>query len=138
MGAVGATFHVLCLALLAHAWPALHPPSPSPLLIVCQVLETRVLFSEISFRFVLPFCGSTKRVGPFVLPQKGRPVPSLFLLLLSQIFGSLETPTGAIFGERVSSAFGYGGGVGQRRFQNLWQLYWRGFLGGLWVYYEWH
>ena len=88
---------VLCLALLAHAWPALPPPSPSPLLIVCQVLETRVLFSEINFRFVLPFCGSTKRVGPFVLPQKGRPVPSLFLFFLPQILGSLECFLGSGF-----------------------------------------
>ena len=87
-------------------------------------------FQKISFLFVLPFCRSTKWLGPFVLPQKGRTVPSLLLSSLPQIFGSLEPPAGAIFGERVSSAFGYGGGVGQRRFQNLWQLYWRGFLGG--------
>jgi hypothetical protein len=80
---------VLCLALLAPARPALCPQSPSPLLIlVSSSRDTRVLFSELSFRFLIPFCGSTKRVGPFVLPQKGRPVPSLFLSLLSQIFGS--------------------------------------------------
>ena len=114
---------VLCLALLAHAWPALHPPSPSPLLIVCQVLETRVLFSEINFRFVLPFCGSTKRVGPFVLPQKGRTVPSLFLFFPLRRFSvaraGMEPPTGSIFGDLFSSGFGYGGGVGQGRFQNF-------------------
>ena len=102
---------------------------PLPCSFLCHVAR-EFYFQQISFPFVLPFCGSTKRVGPFVLPQKGRPVPSLFLFFLSQIFGSLKPPAGAIFGERVSSAFGYGGGVGQRRFQNLWQLYWRGFLGG--------
>ena len=48
--------------------------------------DTRILFSVISFLFVLPFCGSTNRVGPFVLPQKGRTVPSLFLFFLSADF----------------------------------------------------
>ena len=68
---------------------------------------------------MIPFCGSTQRVGPFVLPQKGRTVPSLRLSSLPQIFGGLEPPAGAIFGERVSSGFGYGGGIGQGRFQNF-------------------
>jgi len=74
--------------LLAHARPALPPPSPSPLLIVSCSRDTRILFLVISFPFVSPFCGSTKRIGPFVLPQKGRTVPSLFLFFISpQIFG---------------------------------------------------
>ena len=67
---------------------ALPPPSPSPLLIVSCSRDTRILFLVISFLFVSPFCGSTKRIGPFVLPQKGRTVPSLFLFFISpQIFG---------------------------------------------------
>jgi hypothetical protein len=70
-------------------------------------------FQKISFLFVLPFCRSTKWLGPFVLPQKGRTVPSLLLSSLPQIFGSLEPPAGAIFGERVSSGFGYGVGLGR-------------------------
>jgi hypothetical protein len=78
----------LCLALLAPARPAL--PCPFSLCHVhcCVLMFTRVLVSDISFLFVLPFCGSTKRVGPFVLPQKGRTVSSLFLLFLSQILGN--------------------------------------------------
>ena len=104
--------------LLAHARPALPPPSPSPLLIVSCSHDTRILFLVISFLFVSPFCGSTKRIGPFVLPQKGRTVPSLFLFYLSADFRSLVLlpPTGAISVDRASSGFGYGGGI--------------------WVYYE--
>ena len=104
--------------LLAHARPALPPPSPSPLLIVSCSRDTRILFLVISFLFVSPFCGSTKRIGPFVLPQKGRTVPSLFLFYLSADFRSLvlRPPTGAISVDRASSGFGYGGGI--------------------WVYYE--
>jgi len=104
--------------LLAHARPALPPPSPSPLLIVSCSRDTRILFLVISFLFVSPFCGSTKRLGPFVLPQKGRPVPSLFLFYLSADFRSLvlRPPPGAISVDRASSGFGYGGGI--------------------WVYYE--
>ena len=109
------SFALPCLLMLG--LPCLLP-FPLPCSLLCHA-RVHILFSEISFLFVIPFCGSTKRVGPFVLPQKGRTVPSLFLLLLSQIFGSLETPTGAIFGERGYSGFGYGGGVGQGRFQNL-------------------
>ena len=77
---------------------------PLPCSFLCHVAR-EFYFQQISFPFVLPFCGSTKRVGPFVLPQKGRTVPSLFLPLLSQIFGTLEPPTGANFGERVYYEF---------------------------------
>ena len=53
-----------------------------------------------------------------MLPQKGRPVPSLFLFYLSADFRSrvLRPPPGAISVDRASSGFGYGGGI--------------------WVYYE--
>ena len=107
--------------LLAHARPALPPPSPSPLLIVSCSRDTRILFLVISFPFVSPFCGSTKRLGPFVLPQKGRTVPSLFLFFISpQIFGR--------------SCCGH----------LLERFLWTGLLrdfqfdygGGIWVYYE--
>ena len=94
--------------------------SLSPAHVLCHVAR-EFYFQKISFLFVLPFCGCTKRVGPFVLPQKGRPVPSLFLFYPSADFRSLvlRPPTGAISVERVSSGFGYGGGIGQGRFQNF-------------------
>ena len=100
---------VLCLAcLLMLGLPCLLPlPLPCSL---CHALATRdFYFLVISFLFVSPFCGSTKRIGPFVLPQKGRTVPSLFLFFfsLSADFRSivLRPPPGAISVDRASSGF---------------------------------
>ena len=61
---------------------------PLPCSFLCHVAR-EFYFQQISFPFVLPFCGSTQRVGPFVLPQKGQTVPSLFLFFLSTDFLSL-------------------------------------------------
>ena len=77
---------VLCLAVPAHAGPAMSPSPPSAPAHCHVELETREMqFSKHekcnfrhNFSFRSTFCGSTKRVGPFVLPQKGRPTPSLF------------------------------------------------------------
>ena len=120
-------------------------PSIRPCPFSCRARDTRNAIFVISFLFVLPFRGSTTRVGLFVLPQKGRPVPSLFLFFLSTEFQSSKlasSPSRELWASSISEAFqhsgfGYGGGVGQGRFQNLWPLYSRRvFLGGIWVYYE--
>ena len=116
---------VLCLAcLLMLGLPCLLPlPLPCSL---CHALATREFyFLVISFLFVSPFCGRTKRIGPFVLPHKGRTVPSLFLFYPSADFRSLvlRPPTGAISVDRLlrDLATGVGSGFITNFDQTSWQ-----------------
>ena len=91
------------LAVVCSCWAG-HESFPSirPCPFSCRARDTRNAIFVISFLFVLPFRGSTKRVGLFVLPQKGRPVPSLFLFFfsprISKLLGqaSLEPITGTV------------------------------------------
>jgi hypothetical protein len=123
-------------------------PFPLPSSFLCHDRDTRVLFSVLSFHFLLPFCGSTKRVRPFVLPQKGRTVPSLFLLFLSTDSRGKTASKLASSASRGTVGFQHFGGFSAF---GIWLQGWgwaeevpeflaivlaKGFLGGVWVYYE--
>jgi hypothetical protein len=112
-------------------------PSLRPCPFSCRARDTRNAIFVITFLFVLPFRGSTKRVGLFVLPRKGRTKRKLMtkigflvktdaLLTHFPFFFSPQNLWASSISEAFQhSGFGYGGGVGLGRFQNLWT-----FLGG--------
>jgi hypothetical protein len=100
---------ILCLAPPAPAGLALGPPS-------------------------FPSCSIPAGPRPQALPRNSN-------FSIPQDRSQASSPSRGLWASSISEAFqhsgfGYGGGVGQGRFQNLWQLYSRGFFGGIWVYYE--